>query len=54
MVVETQHKVKISADELIELLERHIGDIFEEGKEAYIDAVKMTDAMTIEFTILKD
>ena len=47
-------KVKVNVDELIELLEDSVGGIFEDGKEAYIDSVKMVGYTNIEFTIKKD
>lgn len=47
-------KVRVSVDELIELLEENVGGIYENGKEAYIDAVRMVDYTKVEFTIKKD
>lgn len=45
--------VKINVDVLIEFLEYYIGGIYEDGLEAYIDAVKMV-GYEAEFTIKKD
>ena len=47
-------KVRLSADELIELLEDYTQNIYEDGKEAYIDGVRMVDYATVEFSIKKD
>ncbi len=51
----TTQKVRINVDELIEFLEvKSVDGIYENGKEAYIDAVKMVGYTEVEFTIKKD
>ena len=47
-------KKKVNVDALIEFLEGEIGGIYVDGKEAYIDDVRMVGYTEVEFTIKRD